>query len=285
MKATQIKIGQPDEWQAFQERHPKFIQKLPFLYETLNKMFIREMKGSEPADRVVFYLGRLAVEDFNEILLLCGNGFGIGGMKILRGLYERAVTLAYISENPDKSEDFLDYFNIHRGKFLNHAKQALPSDKLNLSGEEVLEIQNNYEATKERYQEVLCKNCGITRTRNSWSKLDTLSMAREAGLDKLYGPCFFHPTMQVHTTVPSLCSRLKLKDGGGLTFIDGPQHKEADFSLKGAHSLILCILDAVNDYFKMGLEEEIEERFRDSQLIWEVNLSPESSPIPHPSGD
>lgn len=274
MKEIQIKIGKPDEWQAFQMRHPNFIKKLQPLYETLNKMFIREIKSSEaadkPASRVVFYLGRLAVEDFNEILLLCGNGYGIGGMKILRGLYERAVTLAYISENPDKAEDFLDYFNIHQWKFLNHVRQVFALDKLNLSSEEEAEIQNNYEKVKERYKEVLCEKCDKTRIRNSWSKLDTLSMARNAGIDKLYVPCFFHPTLQTHTTVASLCSRLKLRDDSGLTFIDGPQHKEADFSITGAHNLILCVLDAVNGYFKMGLQEEIEDRFRDFQLIWGV---------------
>lgn len=270
MKATQIKIGQPDEWQAFQMRHPKFIQKLQPLYETLSKIFIREMKSSEPADRVVFYLGRLAVEDFNEIILLCGNGYGIGGMKILRGLYERSVTLAYISENPDKAEDFLDYFNIHQWKFLNHTRQTFSLDKLNLSNKEEAEIQGNYETAKERYREVLCEKCGNTRIRNSWSKLDTLSMARKTGLDLLYVPCFFHPTLQVHTTVASLCSRLKLRDDGGLSFIDGPQHEIADFSLQCTHHLILYIIDAVNDYFKMGLQEEIEDRFRDFQLIWGV---------------
>lgn len=276
MEEFQIKIGQPEEWQAFQTRHPEFIKKLKFFYEILTKIFIREMQSpeqvdrSESAERVVFYLGRLAVEDFNEILLLCANGCGIGSMKILRGLYERSVTLAYISEHPDKAEDFLDFFNIHRWKFFNHVRQVFPLDKFNLSAEEVTEIQKDYEKAKERYQQVLCKKCGKTRTRNSWSELDTLSMAREVKLDRLYVPCFFHPTMQVHTTVPSLCSRLKLKEDGVLTFIDGSQHKEADNSLKSAHLLILMIVDIVNDYFKMGLKEEVDNLFKDFELIWRV---------------
>jgi hypothetical protein len=270
MEIAQIKIGQPDEWQAFQLRHPKFIQNLQPLYDTITKIFIREMKSFGPADKVVFYLGRLAVEDFNEILLLCGNGFGVGGMKILRGLYERVVTLLYISDNPSKSDDFLYYFKVHQGRFLNHAKEVFPLDKLKLSAEEVTEILENYEKAKGRYQVNVCKKCGTTRTMNSWSELDTLSMARKAGIEKLYVPCFFHPTLQVHTTVASLCSRVKLKGDDGLTFIDGPQHNEADFSLNGAHSLILCALIGVNDYFKMGLKEEIEERFGDFKLIWGV---------------
>jgi hypothetical protein len=189
-------------------------------------------------------------------------------MKILRGLYERAVTLIYISENLDKAEGFLDYFHVHRGKFLNHAKNVFSLSELKLSADDASEILDNYDKAKDRYKVDVCKKCGTTRTMNSWSELDTLSMARKTGIEKLYVPCFFHPTLQVHTTVVSLCSRLKLKDDDKLTFIDGPQHKEADFSLNCAHNLILSVLDAVNDYFKMGLQEEIEERFRDFKLIW-----------------
>jgi hypothetical protein len=271
METAQIRFGQPEEWQAFQKRHPKFVQSLRYLHETTTKIFIREMTSSGssgPADRVVFYLGRLAVEDFNEILLLCGNGFGIGAMKLLRGLFERVVTLLYISEHPDKVEDFLDYFHIHMGKFLNHAKDVFSLNELNLSAEEASEILEHYEKAKDKYKIDVCKQCGTTRIMNSWSELDTLSMAHKTGIKNLYLPCFYDPTLQIHSTGVSLCSRLKPRADGGLTFIDGPQHKKADSSLNCAHTLILCVLDAVNDYFKMGLQEEIKKRIEDFKLIW-----------------
>jgi hypothetical protein len=36
--------------------------------------------------------GRMCMEEFFEILLMCGNGYGIGAEKILRGFWEKAVT-------------------------------------------------------------------------------------------------------------------------------------------------------------------------------------------------
>ena len=48
---------------------------------------------SEPIDRVLFWLGNVCREDFSEILLLAANGYGIGALKLFRGLYERVVTL------------------------------------------------------------------------------------------------------------------------------------------------------------------------------------------------
>jgi hypothetical protein len=79
--------------------------------------------------------------------------------------------------------------------------------------------------------------------------------------------CFYQPTLQVHTTVASLFSRVTLKDGA-LSFKEGPQNSEADISLFCAYYLILYVLNAINDHFKMGLQNELEERFRDFQLIW-----------------
>ncbi|MHA1402099.1 MAG: hypothetical protein ACTSQE_17265 [Candidatus Heimdallarchaeaceae archaeon] len=89
MSLYEIVFGFPHEWEAFLKRHSTLTDKLKLLFETLDKVFIREVKTDKEADRVVFFMGRLCVEDFMEILLLCGNGYGIGGMKLLRGLYER----------------------------------------------------------------------------------------------------------------------------------------------------------------------------------------------------
>lgn len=263
--SNQIRFGIPEEWQVFQKRHPELTEKLQPLFKTLTKTFIREMQGEELADKVVFYLGRLAIEDFMEILLLCGNGYGIGGMKLLRGLYERAVTLGYIAKNRDKADDFLDYHHVHLGRHLNHAKQVFPDI---LSPELIAGIQSNYNTMKNKYEEVICKKCNITRIRFSWSELDILSMARKAGLDKLYLQCYYEPTLQTHSTVSSLVYRLKLRDDGGLSFDEGAQHDKADLALIGAHNLILYVLKIVNEYFKMGLENEIEERFADFLLVW-----------------
>ena len=247
------------------------VEKQQALVETFHNVFIRDVETSEAADRVVFALGRLAVEDFMEILLLCGNGYGVGGMKLLRGLYEKAVTLGYISKNPDKAEQFLEYHYIHRGKHFNHAKMVFAMNEL-LSSSQIEEIESAYEKTKQKYQEVLCKKCGTIRTRLSWSELDLLSMARKAGLDKSYLQCYYDPTLQAHTTFSSLASRLKVKANGQVSFDEGAQHDKAGMALTGAHQLILYVLDIENGYFKMGLEDEIQERFADFMYVWKKEL-------------
>ena len=106
MSSGVIGFGLPNEWEIFIKTHPVLISKLEILFDKLHKVFIREIQTEGPADRVVFFLGRLCVEDFMGVLLLCGNGYGVGGLKLLRGLYERAVTAGYIAKNPNEAKIF-----------------------------------------------------------------------------------------------------------------------------------------------------------------------------------
>ncbi len=269
MATDGITFGFAAEWDAFLARHPRFVEKLKGLTETFQKAFVRHIEMGEPADRVVFFLGRLSVEDFMEVLLLCGNGYGFGGMKLLRGLYEKAVTLGYIAKNPDKAEQFLEYHYVHQGKQFNHATKVFPM-KEHLSASQIDEIQDRYKKAKGKYQEVVCKKCGTTKTMPSWSELDVLSMARKAGLDKSYLQCFYDPTLQVHTTFSSIAARFRLGGDGQVTFDQDAQRKNADSTLICSHQLILYVLDTENGYFKMGLEDEIQERFADFLYAWKT---------------
>lgn len=65
------------------------------------------------------------MEDFNEVLLLCGNGYGIGAEKLIRGMYERAVTLVYLHQHPEYADDFLDYHKVAVATHLPVAKKSM----------------------------------------------------------------------------------------------------------------------------------------------------------------
>ena len=260
-------IGLQEEWKVFLDKHPLWPEKYKLLTSTLTKIFIREITTISPADRVVFHLGRLCVEDFNEIFLLCGNGYGIGGLKILRGLYERVVTLGYISDNPNQAEPFLEYHHIQKGKMLIHAEKIFDLEK-DIGAEELKVAKENYKIYKNKFQEIACKKCKTKRTMFSWSKLDTASMAKKIGIDGLYFPGFFYPTLHTHTTPTSLMARMKVRGNGNRSFDEGAQHEWASKSLITAHNLMIYVLMIQNTYFKLNIDSEIEERSNDFQEMW-----------------
>src|SRR5258708_3052993 len=118
MSRLPIGIGDADAQARFIKTHEKFLEEYPTIRALLAKVFLRPLAKSERAmlptspteiedhnmaDGVVFFLGRAVADDFGELLVLAGNGRGIGSYKILRGMYERIVTAAFISKNPPEA--------------------------------------------------------------------------------------------------------------------------------------------------------------------------------------
>jgi hypothetical protein len=262
-------FGIREDWLLFSKTHQVLLRKMPLLFKTFERVFLRTTERTDPAERVIYFLGRIAMEDFMEIVLLCGNGYGVGALKILRGLYERAVTAAYLAEHPEEVDSFLDYHQVHMGKVLNHAAELFDLRRL-FSEDKLTEIRERYKQAKQRFQEPLCKKCGTTRTRFSWSKLDVGAMAQKAdeSLAKLYLECYFLPTLQTHPTFRSLSAQVRQSEAGGLTFDDNAQRKAADGAFRGAHLTMLLALGTQNRYFKLGLDEELAERRADFAEAW-----------------
>lgn len=261
-------IGSPSEWQAFWGRHPLWPQKFKLLHSTLERVFIREMASENPADRVVFFIGRLCAEDFNEVFLLSGNGYGFGALKILRGLYERAVTLAYVAKHPDQADMFLEYHYIHQGKMLSHAKPLLDKARGQIPSEELRSAEELYKTYKSKFREPLCKKCKTYRTRFAWSPLDLASMARDVNMDGLYFAAYYFPTLQSHATASAIINRLDMRSEGHLSFDPEPQQEWSDRALAAAHNVIIHVLLTQNKYFNLALDDEIQQRMNDFGDIW-----------------
>lgn len=275
----QVAFGFPEEWVDFKKRNPAFHRIVPALSETIQKVFGRSETLRGTADKVIFNLGNVCAEDFLEIFLLCANGYGIGGMKLLRGLYERAVTVGYLVNQPSEAEAFLAYGDVHRGKQLNHARKVFDMANL-LKPELIREIDEGYQAAKPKFQETLCEKCGTTRDMASWTKLSTEALAHKAnppgtkkGIEQLYLPCFFDPTMQVHATVFSLISRFD-PTKEGISFDTGPQRAKADLTMMSAHNVLLAVMEMQNRHFKLGMDDEIEARRQDFIAAW-TKVTPE----------
>src|SRR5690349_21169863 len=108
--AIKLIFGFQEEWGKFETRNRAFLEAFPRLQKTLELACSRNAQLTEPIDKFVLMFGRVCVEDFFEITLCCGNGSGHAAQKLLRGLYERAVTLRYLHEHPTEIEDFLDFY-------------------------------------------------------------------------------------------------------------------------------------------------------------------------------
>ena len=214
-------------------------------------------------------LGRVCCEDFLEILLCCGNGIGHAAHKLLRGMYERAVTLSYLHDNPAEIDDFLDFHFVNQRKLMIVSNDSMGQ----VFTEEMKEdIENGFQRVKDRFMIADCKECGTKRLNHSWNKLDLVAMAKKTSLGKLLVPGYFIPLRQSHATVASVFSRMSPTDNGGIAFVDAAQRQEADNAIRVAHNLVLDVLRVQDEHFSVpGLKELNELCLQDFIDIWKKN--------------
>ncbi len=263
---TAMKVGAP----LMDDYASGFVQKLPRLFASLDKLLNRTVKAHNSADRILFPLCCLAYEDFREIFWLCVCGFGTGGMQILRHLYELTVTLNYLSNNPHEANTFVEYYAISQGKLLNHAKELGQVAALKLTAEVIAKIEEAYKTAKPKFEETLCEKCGTKRVRISWSRLDLFSMARQTteALKHLYAVCYIGPTWATHASFARVVIGLREVEGG-LAYIENRTQKdELKFALLYSHHLIIHVFEVMNRHYKLGLEDQLAELARDFFTAW-----------------
>ena len=154
-------FGFPDEWLDFESRNALFLERFPRLEQALIVAFIRRSTFSEPIDQFVFMYGRTCLEDFFESLFCCGNGYGHAAQKLLRGLYERAVTLRYLHEHPSELDDFLDFHWINQRKLMKACASTMGADMF--TSEMTADSETRYNEVKDKFMVTDCEVCGTKR--------------------------------------------------------------------------------------------------------------------------
>lgn len=236
----QLIFGFPEEWEHFRKRHSRFLERFSHIDEAIRAAFTRAIENSEPIEQFVMLYGRLCVEDFYEIMLCCGNGYGFAALKLLRGLYEKAVTLEYLNEHPDELDSFLEYRHVSDYKLVRSVSEVFGPNTL--STELQMRVKGEYERVKEHYKITACDKCGATKTNFTWTKLNFPAMAaRTRILGKLIQSAYYLPMRHTHSTGAALVERLEDNDEG-FGFDPEAQRSQADDALREAHIIILEIL-------------------------------------------
>jgi hypothetical protein len=264
-----VLFGDETEWDDFDRRNPEFAHRVGNLVHAIQLAFAT-LTLQEPIDKVLFHLNRLCAEDFSEILLLCGNGYGIGADKLLRGMYERAVTATYLRDNPTEVDNFLEYHKISAYKLMNATIETLGDP---FPSEQKKEIEVEFGEAKPRFMITSCAKCGEKRLNHTWTKLDFVSMAKRSGaLGKLLVPAYYMGVLEGHSSINAIFSRLDAgaaASGEGLVFDGSSQRKRADSALLTAHKILLMVLDLQKSHFHMeNLEQPLRICCEDIFAIW-----------------
>ena len=293
MSNLPIAIGSFAEQKRFIERNGRFLVEYPSLNKLSQKIFLRALKSpnrreverlrklpeDDPAviafednmaaERIIFYLGRMAVDDFGEILTLAGNGRGFGAYKIVRGMYERVVTTLYIEKNPAEARTFAESSAITKLNYLKRTFEASPESRSRFSDEFMTTIERDAAAAQAKRKQSICSKCRQPVTQEAWTRvsLDVMAKAAESALEAFYPQFYLEGTAQSHANMFGIERRLIRKKGGGITYKDTSE-EEARFAVHLGHHLMLRLLAMQNRYFSLGFDEEIKKRVEAFVAVW-----------------
>jgi hypothetical protein len=200
--APPVRFGNPAEWEEFARRNAPFIAVWNDYRPFIDQVFSRAFDTDKSIDRVVFTLGRLTVEDFMEILLVVGNGYGGAGLKLLRSMFERMITMMYLIRHPDEVENFLGFHWVHLRKTVNHLRAVGGDPATYYSAAELEDLEIQYQSVRSRY-EVFCE-CDRSRGLPAWTKRDMATLTRDVGLEATYLTLNLWPTFQIVQPLYSL---------------------------------------------------------------------------------
>ncbi len=273
---NQIIFGFPEEWADFRERHSLFLDRFSNITEATRIAFQRVMPESEPIERFVMLFGRLCVEDFHEIMLCCGNGYGFAALKLLRALYEKAVTLEYLNNNPDELDLFLNHRYVSEYKLFQAIASEFGAEALPASMRE--ESAEKYKQYKKDYLVTDCKKCDTKRVNFTWSKLSLVAMAKPTRiLGKLMGSAYYLPMRHTHSTGASLIERLE-HNGEGFGFNPDAQRRQADSAIREAYTIILEVIHIQLQRFQIeGLQDVFDKCCEDWKEIYVSDESQQAS--------
>jgi len=277
------KLAERTSWKRLDRDFPRFSETMVLLAGTMKKIFARSMDLLE-SQIAVFSTGRLACEDLYEIAFLAEHGLGFAALKLLRGIYERAVVGRYIALNPTEAEAFGEYRALDAHRYERRAKDVYGEK---WKARRNVEMQDLFESIKSKYKWEACDKCGLAPQAN-FSRHSLLTLAHKINevlevvsindkqkkitMEHAYLLCAAVPNAHIHASMWSFLQRLK-RTGEDVVWSEN-QEWQAEFALSTAHDMMRLVFKTQNEYFQLQLEDEIDQR----RLEWH-NVWPSSTPL------
>jgi hypothetical protein len=253
--------GNPEASQKFYERNKQVIEAATKTHDLCYEMMrLAHPKLKDQERTMLWLLVASCLREFEEIMLLAGNGFGTGATKLMRAFYERTVTLSYLAteEGTKEIQRFVDYSAVHWHQMLVEADEIHPGFKI--SPESRQKILDDYEQALKTFKDEKCPTCR-RRPQLSWTRASMKDMASKVS-DHVRMLCFnayLTPTFHLHTTHWGTLNQSERSDGGKLRFSgDNIQEEGAQEAFDNAYFLLMQVMDVLDQTFELGMAEQLQ---------------------------
>lgn len=168
------------------------------------------------------------------------------------------MTADYRKRNPTEINDYLDYYNIFRKRYID----AIPKNKLpkEFTKEKLAEIAAEYNRVLPRFTEK-------GRVRNSWSKVSIYKMAEQVGRKDEYAQFYGWASSMQHVNAVGLQAQT---EDDGVDVDIPPSTRWILTALIVGQEATLSVLADYNEAAAHGMEQEIEQARRVFKQAWSL---------------
>jgi hypothetical protein len=208
MPDEQVTFGYPEFWatayKAYQPAFDAVANELRLAPEMFNSSHVKLKNQLHVA---VYMLVSMTATGLHELMILAGNGAGVGVMKISRGMFESAVMAEYLRTHPEEIDDYAEYRHILAWKRLQQAGDLF-------TVEHAQRIEREYQRAKPRFED---KNGKI---RSQWNRHSIYKMASALGREEQYELAYSIAASMHHGNVEATMAHM-----------EGNEHKMTIISL------------------------------------------------------
>jgi len=249
-------------WSRFIEAHTEEVALAKHLFQAAEDL-LRLVSADDTPKRILTTIAMSILQDFDEVLAMWALGFGGGATKLVRPLYEKALTFSYLAAHPEETADFVDYSSVHWNKIMLEGDVASEEGVNWIPEEERVTIAENYAAVRDRFRTTDCRRCGTLKPMGSWTKKSgpELAAAVHPAMRKMYFNGFLSPTMVIHPTFTAMATQVRIVDGV-FTFNREVLAEDNAVAFGVATAALVATIHAMNDFFQLGQDETVGEAIR-----------------------
>jgi hypothetical protein len=238
-------FGFPDFGQRVYRDYQSAFDQAILVSTFANKMFAQADKALLKREKFVIYLlVRMAVTGWTELLILVGNGAGLGAMKISRGMFESGVMAEYLRRTPEEIDDYLDFFHVLSWKRLQMCPDSFkPRQKK--------KIKSEYERVKARFENRKGK------VRDQWNRHSIRQMASVLGRLNQYDLPYSIAASMHHSNFEAMASHIG-RERKRLYIDQPPSMNWIPQAFISGHVYLLQALDTLNECFQLGFDSELK---------------------------
>jgi hypothetical protein len=182
--------------QRMLEKHERFLRPSMELVRLANDLLTRPL--TEPLHKVIHAIACVVVNSSGAVMTLVVNGYGNDAMKIVRSMFEGAVTVAYLRLHPELLDNYLDFDAIRRWQMWEHLQPTAQGEAAGVTAEHVAAIKADFDKVAPRFRNRRGDLLG------SWCRQSVKQMADQVKLGEFYNPFYGRASGMQHVDITGL---------------------------------------------------------------------------------